>query len=103
MGRFRREGAFADREAFLGTLRLRLAHLRSNLLPGMSETWEREDGRDVARVAGYGVVVCFRVGERDWRCDADLPDWLPIPQAVIEEKFDEEFVDLLDHRDGGGA
>lgn len=100
MGTFRREGSFGDRPAFLGGLRTKLAHLRSSVLPGMSEAWEKENGCDLVRLAGYGVSVRFRIGESDWRCDADLPDWLPIPQRVIEQKFDEEFADLLGRREG---
>ncbi|GEM_PF-3458335 len=102
MGSFRREGRFEDRAGFLDRLRTKLTHLRANLLPGMTEAWEKENGLDLVRLSGYGVSVRFRIGEQDWRCDADLPDWLPIPQRAIEEKFDAEFSDLLQKREGGG-
>ena len=103
MGSFRREGTFADREDFLGRLRTKLAHLRANVLTGMTEAWEKQSGIDLARIAGYGASMNFRVAEGSWRCDAELPDWLPIPQRVIEQKFDEEFADLLKNQNGGGA
>jgi hypothetical protein len=97
MGEFRRTGRFGDRSAFLSTLRGRLERLRTTVLPGMTEVWERETACDRVRIAGYGATIEFEVRERDWGCRADLPDWLPIPQRIIEEKFDAEFGDLENH------
>ncbi len=85
----------------LRELLLKLAHLRTNVLPGMTEVWEEESGVDHIRVNGFGVKVRFTVAASAWSCDAVLPDWLPIPQQTIEQKFDEEFASLL-NRTGGG-
>lgn len=93
MGEFRRHGRFGDRAAFLATLRGRLAHLRTNVLPGLTEVWEN----DRVRLAGYGAVMEFEVADGTWTCRAEIPDWLPLPQRVVEDKFDEEFADLEDH------
>jgi hypothetical protein len=103
MGAFHRDGTFADRATFLGELRSKLAHLRTNVLPGMTEVWEEENGVDHVRVNGFGVKVLFTVAVRDWFCDAVLPDWLPIPQRTIEQKFDEEFASLLNQTRGGNG
>jgi hypothetical protein len=90
-------GQFEDRGAFLGSLRTKLTHLRSNILPGMTEVWEQDNGLDLVRLAGLGINVRFKIGTQDWSCEASLPEWLPIPQRKIEEKFDEEFAELLKH------
>jgi hypothetical protein len=34
------------------------------------------------------------VAETTWRCLAEIPSWLPIPQSMIEQKFDEKFSQL---------
>lgn len=97
MGEFRRHGRFGDRTAFLATLRGRLAHLRANVLPGMTEVWEAAPGVDRVRLAGYGATMQFEVADGTWTCRAEIPDWLPVPQRVVEDKFDVEFADLEDH------
>lgn len=95
MGQFRREGTFTDRAAFLDRLRDKVAHLRSAVLPGMTEVWEKEDGFDHVRLSGFGASMRFTVGVQNWTCQTVLPDWLPIPQKRVEEKFDEELSDLM--------
>ncbi len=90
MGKFAREGTFRDRARFLEGLRATLAGLRDGALRGMTETWERAGGADVARLAGFGARLEFRVEESSWSCAVETPDWLPIPQGSIEAKFDEK-------------
>jgi hypothetical protein len=94
MGQFRREGRFRDRASFLTKVKEKVAKLRQTTLVGMTEVWEREDGADIGRLAGFGVTLVFTVREEAWECAAEIPEWLPIPQSKIEEKFDKEFADL---------
>lgn len=94
MAKFTREGRFEDREVLLGQLKEKIAALRSGPLAAMTETWAEEEGADVATLSGFGVVVTFRVGQEDWKCEGSVPDWLPISPAQIEERFDKEFADL---------
>jgi hypothetical protein len=90
MGKFTREGTFKDREAFLAALRGKLEKLRDGVLRGATLEWA--DGR--ASLEGFGARVVFQVGDSTWTCAADLPSFIPIPQRMIEAKFDEEFGEL---------
>ena len=94
MSTFTREGRFENRDLFLGQLKEKIANLRSGPLSALEETWEAEEGEDVAKLSGFGVVVTFRVGRQEWHCEGSVPDWLPISPAQIEERFDREFADL---------
>lgn len=94
MGAFERSGTFRNRERFLEGVRQKLEKLMGGAAPGMTHTWEQVDGADVGRLSGFGVRIELTVGERDWKCTAQIPDWLPIPQKMIEEKFDEKFGEL---------
>jgi hypothetical protein len=90
MGTFTREGAFKNREAFLAALRGKLDKLRNGVMRGATLEWV--EGQ--ATLEGFGARVVFRVGDTQWACDAQLPPFIPIPQKMIEAKFDEEFADL---------
>lgn len=90
MGKFTREGAFKNREAFLAALRGKLEKLRDGTLKGTHLTW----GDTEATLEGFGAKVVFRVGEAGWTCEAQLPAFIPIPQRMVEAKFDEEFGEL---------
>ena len=90
MKKFEREGAFKNREAFLAALRKKLEHLRDGALRGSTLEWTDAE----ASLAGFGARVVFRVGESTWKCEAELPSFIPIPQKMLEAKFDEEFEDL---------
>lgn len=90
MGTFTREGTFKDREVFLAALRGKLEKLRDGVLSGATLEWA--DGR--ASLEGFGARVVFRVDGARWSCEADLPSFIPIPQRMIEAKFDEEFAEL---------
>jgi len=90
MGIFTREGEFKNREAFLAALRGKLDKLRNGVMRGATLEW----AGDQATLEGFGARVVFRVGDSKWACDAELPAFIPIPQRMIEAKFDEEFADL---------
>jgi len=90
MGKFAREGGFRDRAVFLAALRKKLERLRDGALRGSTLDWTDAE----ASLAGFGARVVFRVGESTWTCEAELPSFLPIPQGMLEAKFDEEFEDL---------
>ena len=90
MGSFKREGAFKNREAFLAGLRGKLEKLRDGVMKGATLEWA--DGK--ATLEGFGAKVVFTVGDAAWTCAAELPSFIPIPQRMIEAKFDEEFGDL---------
>lgn len=90
MGSFTRKGDFKNRDAFLAALRVKLEKLRDGVLRGATLEWA--DGR--ASLEGFGARVEFTVGEAAWTCAAQLPSFIPIPQRMIEAKFDEEFADL---------
>jgi hypothetical protein len=94
MGRFRREGTFRDRGRFLEGVRAEFDRLLGGPAQGMTQTWERRDGADVARVSGFGVRLELVVEEARWTMEAEIPSWLPIPQKAIEEKFDAKFSEL---------
>ena len=94
MGSFTRTGTFKDQSAFVSALKVKIAKLKDGALRGMGERWEEAAGGPKATLSGFGVSVVFQVRAADWTCDADIPSWLPIPQASIEEKFDREFSDL---------
>ena len=94
MGAFERSGTFRDRARFLEGLRERLTKLTGGAAQGMTETWEKAGDADVARLSGFGVKIELTVEEQSWRCEAQIPDWLPIPQKMIEAKFDEKFSEL---------
>jgi len=90
MGKFTREGEFKNREAFLAALRGKLEKLRDGTLRGSTLTWS-ETG---ASLEGFGARVVFQVGDSKWLCAAELPSFIPIPQRMVEAKFDEEFAEL---------
>ena len=90
MGSFKRDGEFKNREAFLVALRGKLEKLRDGTLRGSTLTW----AGDQASLEGFGARVVFQVGAATWSCAAELPSFIPIPQRMIEEKFDREFEDL---------
>lgn len=94
MGSFQRSGTFQNREAFLGAVKVKLEKLLGGAAQGMTATWEKVDAQDVGRLAGFGAKIEFTVGEKSWSCSADIPSWIPIPQSLIEQKFDEKFSEL---------
>ena len=94
MGQFRREGSFRDRARFLEGVKVKLAKLMGGAAQGMTETWEKSGEDDVARLSGFGVRIELTIGASAWKCDAEIPSWLPIPQSMIEAKFDEKFAEL---------
>ena len=94
MGSFTRQGTFRDREAFLAAVKEKLEKLMGGAGQGMSSTWEKDGAADVGRLSGFGARLELTVREADWTCTADLPPWLPIPQSMIEKKFDEKFAEL---------
>lgn len=94
MGQFTRQGSFKNREAFLAGVRQKLEKLMGGAAQGMTNTWEVVDGHDVGRLAGFGAKIELTVRASDWSCVADIPAWLPIPQKMIEAKFDEKFAEL---------
>jgi hypothetical protein len=87
MGTFTREGQFKNRGAFLAALRGKLEKLRDGTLKGTLLAWTDAE----ATLEGFGAKVVFRVGEASWTCEAQLPVFIPIPQRMVEEKFDREF------------
>ena len=93
MGSFTRSGRFQDRAKFVAALREKLAKLKDGAMRGLSETWE-EGPVTTATLSGFGARLAFTVGAGDWKCEAELPLWLPIAQSTIEEKFDRELEDL---------
>ncbi|HEY3226624.1 MAG TPA: hypothetical protein VGK61_06510 [Planctomycetota bacterium] len=94
MGNFTREGGFRDRDAFLAALRRKLEHLRDGVLRGGALNWSEAGSATEASLAGFGARVVFRVEPGRWTCAAELPSFLPIPQKMLEAKFDEEFEEL---------
>ncbi|MHC4607238.1 MAG: hypothetical protein ACYTAF_09960 [Planctomycetota bacterium] len=94
MGRFQRKGTFKDRQKFLAALKAKIGELCSGTLAGMSVLWTQEDQTEVGTLAGFGVQAKFTVRETDWECSTDLPVWLPVSQAQVEEMFDGAFKDL---------
>ncbi len=94
MGSFTRQGTFQNRDAFLAAVRQKLEKLLGGAAQGMSHTWEVVDGTDVGRLSGFGAKIELTVRTSDWSCTADIPGWIPIPQAMIEQKFDEKFAEL---------
>ena len=94
MGTFQRSGTFQNRERFLEGVKQKLEKLMGGSAQGMTSTWEKSGADDVGRLAGFGAKIEFTVGEAGWTCSADIPSWIPIPQAMIEQKFDEKFAEL---------
>jgi hypothetical protein len=95
MAGFTRSGTFKNRERFLAGVKEKLEKLVGGAAQGMTVTWEPgEPGCDVGRLAGFGVKIELVVGAADWRCEAEIPSWLPIPASMIEKKFDEKFAEL---------
>ena len=90
MGTFTRQGEFKQRDAFLAALRKKLEKLRDGVMRGATLEWV--DG--TATLEGFGARVVFQVGDSTWTCAAELPAFIPIPQRMVEEKFDREFEDL---------
>ena len=75
-------------------VRERLTKLTGGAAQGMTETWEKDGETDVARLSGFGVRIEVKIEASTWSCEAEIPDWLPIPQKMIEEKFDKKFGEL---------
>ena len=94
MGQFERSGTFNDRVRFLVGVKQKLEKLMGGAAQGMTATWENSGGADVGRLSGFGARIEMTVGETTWRCLAEIPSWLPIPQSLIEQKFDEKFAEL---------
>ena len=94
MGQFERSGTFQSRERFLEGVKQKLDKLMGGAAQGMTSTWEKSGDEDVGRLSGFGARIEMTVGERAWRCTAEIPAWLPIPQSMIERKFDEKFAEL---------
>lgn len=94
MGTFQRSGTFVHREKFLEGVKTKLEKLLGGAAQGMTHTWEKAGAADVGRLAGFGARIELTVDEKSWSCTADIPSWLPIPQKLIEEKFDEKFAEL---------
>ena len=94
MGSFERSGTFRDREAFLAGVKARLEKLMGGAAQGMSSTWEKSGDADVGRLSGFGAKIELTVGAAGWSCAAEIPSWIPIPQSMIEAKFDEKFKEL---------
>jgi hypothetical protein len=94
MGNFARSGSFQNRDRFLEGFRAMIVKLKNGALSGAAETWEKAGDSDVARLAGFGAKIEFTITDRSWSCAAEIPDWIPIPQRMIEEKFDEKFAEL---------
>jgi len=90
MGKFTREGGIKNRAAFLAALRGKLEKLRDGTLRGTTLNWSDAE----STLEGFGARVVFRVGESQWTCEAQLPSFIPIPQRMVEAKFDEEFAEL---------
>jgi hypothetical protein len=94
MGSFERSGTFRNREAFLAGVKAKLEKLMGGAAQGMTSTWEKAGASDVGRLQGFGARIELSVGEKDWRCTAEIPSWIPIPQSMIERTFDEKFREL---------
>ncbi len=94
MGSFQRSGTFRNREAFLAGVKAKLEKLMGGAAQGMTSTWEKAGDQDVGRLSGFGAKIELTVGATDWTCQAEIPPWIPIPQSMIEAKFDEKFKEL---------
>ena len=94
MGSFERAGTFQDRERFLEGVKLRLEKLMGGAAQGMTASWQKEGAADVGRLAGLGARIEMTVEEATWKCTAEIPSWIPIPQSLIERKFDEKLAEL---------
>ena len=94
MGSFERSGTFHNRERFLEGVKQKLEKLMGGAAQGMTATWEKSGAAEVGRLSGFGARIEMTVEESTWRCTADIPSWLPIPQKLIEQKFDEKFSEL---------
>ena len=117
MGNFARSGTFQNRDRFLEGVKQKLEKMLGGAAQGMTATWEKQGNDDVGRLAGFGARIEFTVGEKSgsddlgrlagfgakieitvkattWECRADIPSWIPIPQTMIEQKFDEKFAEL---------
>ena len=92
MGQFERSGSFQSRERFLEGVKQKLEKLMAG--QGMTSTWEKSGEADVGRLTGFGARIEMTVEAKTWRCTAEIPSWLPIPQSMIEQKFDEKFAEL---------
>ncbi len=94
MGSFERSGTFQNREKFLEGVKQKLEKLMGGDAQGMTATWAKEGAADVGRLSGFGARIEMTVDAAAWRCMAEIPSWLPIPQSMIERKFDEKFAEL---------
>lgn len=94
MGAFQRSGTFVNRERFMAGVKEKLEKLMGGAAQGMTATWEKEGADDVGRLAGFGAKIEIQVTATAWTCSADIPSWIPIPQSMIEQKFDEKFAEL---------
>ena len=89
MGEFTRSGSFQNREKFLEALKARLEKMKSGALSGFTEKYSKEGEKDIATLQGMGATVRFEVAASSWECVATLPAWLPIPQSMVENMFDD--------------
>lgn len=94
MGTFQRSGTFQNRDRFLEGVKQKLEKLMGGAAQGMTSTWEKSGDEDLGRLAGFGAKVEITVKASAWECRADIPSWIPIPQTMIEQKFDEKFAEL---------
>jgi hypothetical protein len=94
MGSFQRSGGFQNRERFLEGVKQKLEKLMGGAAQGMTSTWEKSGEDDLGRLAGFGAKIEITVKASTWECRADIPSWIPIPQTMIEQKFDEKFAEL---------
>jgi hypothetical protein len=94
MGSFQRTGSFQNRDKFLEGVKQKLEKLLGGQAQGMTATWEKAEGDDVGRLSGFGARIEIVVGDKGWKCQADIPSWIPIPISMIEQKFDEKFAEL---------
>ncbi len=94
MGSFQRTGTFQNRDRFLEGVQQKLEKLLGGQAQGMTATWEKEGPDDVGRLSGFGARIEIVVGDKAWKCQADIPSWIPIPLSLIEQKFDEKFAEL---------
>jgi len=94
MGNFERSGGFQNRDRFLEGVKQKLEKLMGGAAQGMTSTWEKSGEDDLGRLAGFGAKIEITVKSSTWECRADIPSWIPIPQTLIEQKFDEKFAEL---------
>jgi hypothetical protein len=94
VGSFQRSGSFQNRDRFLDGVKQKLEKLLGGQAQGMTATWEKAGADDVGRLSGFGARFEIVVGDKEWKCQAEIPPWIPIPLSMIEQKFDEKFAEL---------